>query len=203
MTDTVRAQPDYAGAWALLALVRIEDSIAEANQNNRVRSQLLLEEARKSYQNSQRLAPASWLTLRVKTMLEFQVEDTRGFETSVIKALAVLPENARERVTIASRLFAFGSYEQADTMLRKTIALMPVPQPSDYTFLAAGFYWRGAYDDALKLLRDQPVPDSTFYWCLLTAVAGQINDPQIAGTALRSLEQKSPRFSNILEVDLH
>ncbi|WP_035201267.1 tetratricopeptide repeat protein [Agrobacterium tumefaciens] len=203
LTDTVRAQPDYAGAWALLALVRIEDSIAEANQNNRVRSQLLLEEARKSYQNSQRLAPASWLTLRVKTMLEFQVEDTRGFETSVIKALAVLPENARERVTIASRLFAFGSYEQADTMLRKTIALMPVPQPSDYTFLAAGFYWRGAYDDALKLLRDQPVPDSTFYWCLLTAVAGQINDPQIAGTALRSLEQKSPRFSNILEVDLH
>lgn len=202
LTDTVGAQPDYAGAWALLALVHIEDSIAEADQNNRVRSQLLLEEARKSYQNSQRLAPGSWMTLRAKTMLEFQVEDTRGFETSAIRAFAVLPENARERVTIASRLFALGAYDQADTVLRKTIALMTVPQPSDYTFLAAGLYWRGAYDDALKLLRDQPVPDSTFYWCLLTAVAGQINDTQTARTALRSLEQTSPRFSNILEVDL-
>ncbi len=202
LADTVGAQPDYAGAWALLALVRIEDSIAEAAQNNRVRSQLLLEEARKSYQNSQRLAPASWLTLRAKMMLEFQAEDTTGFETSAIKALAVLPQNGRERVTIANQLFAFGVYEQAETILRKTIALMTVPQPSDYTFLAAGFYWRGAYDDALKLLRDQPVPDSTFYWCLLSAVAGQINDPQIARTALRSLEQTSPRFSNILEVDL-
>lgn len=202
LADTVDAQPEYAGAWALLALVRIEDSIAEADQNNRAKSQLLLEEARKSYQNAQRLAPASWLTLRAKTMLEFQAEDTKAFEASVVKALAVLPENARERVAIASRLFAFGAYEQADAVLRKTISLMTVPQPFDHTFLAAGLYWRGAYDDALKLLQDQPVPDSTFYWCLLIAVAGQINDTQTARTALRSLEQTSPRFSNLVEIDL-
>jgi len=202
LDDTVRAQPDYAGAWALLALVLIEGSIAEANQNDRKQSKLLLEEARQAFQTAQRLAPASWLTFRARMMLEFQAEDTRGFEASLVKALTVLPENARDRVAIASRLFALGDYEQADAMLRKTIALMTVPQPSDYTFLAAGLYWRGEYIDALKLLQDQPVPDGTLYWCLLAAVAGQINNSQIARTALLSLERTSPRFSNIMEIDL-
>ncbi|MGO4319837.1 hypothetical protein, partial [Agrobacterium sp. MCAB5] len=150
-------------------------------------SQLKLEEAWRGYQNAQRLAPASWLTLRAKTMLEFQAEDEKGFQASVAKALAVLPENARERVLIASRLFAVGDYGQAEAIIKTTIELMAVPQPSDYTFLAASYYQRGAFDDALKLLQDQQVEGSAFYWCLLAAIAGQRDDASLAKMALQSL----------------
>ncbi|WP_035201292.1 tetratricopeptide repeat protein [Agrobacterium tumefaciens] len=202
LVDTVGTQPDYAGAWALLALVSIEDSVAAADRGDRKGSQLKLEEAWRGYQNAQRLAPASWLTLRAKTMLEFQAEDEKGFQASVAKALAVLPENARERVLIASRLFAVGDYGQAEAIIKTTIELMAVPQPSDYTFLAASYYQRGAFDDALKLLQDQQVEGSAFYWCLLAAIAGQRDDASLAKMALQSLEQARPGFSHILETDL-
>jgi len=202
LADTVGTQPDYAGAWALLALVRIEDSVADADLGDRQGSQFRLEEAWRAYLNAQRLAPASWLTLRAKTMVEFQAEDEKGFQASAAKALAVLPGNARERVLIASRLFAVGDYEQAESIIRTTVELMPVPQPSDFTFLAASFYWRGAFDDALKLLQDQQVTDSAFYWCLLAAIAGQRDDAPLAKMALQSLEQTRPGFSSILETDL-
>ncbi|UXT97976.1 tetratricopeptide repeat protein [Agrobacterium tumefaciens] len=202
LADTVGMQPDYAGAWALLALVAIEDSVAAADRGDRKGSQLKLEEAWRGYQNAQRLAPASWLTLRARTMVEFQAEDEKGFQASAAKALAVLPENARERVLIASRLFAVGDYGQAEAIIKTTIELMPVPQPSDYTFLAASFYRRGAFDDALKVLQNQQVADSAFYWCLLAAIAGQRDDASLAKTALQSLEQRRPGFSHILETDL-
>ncbi len=202
LSATVGAQADYAQAWALLALVHVEDSIAAADDGDLEASKAALEDGWRSFRNTERLAPGSWFTLRARIALEFQKEDFTAFRASVSKALARLPGNARERIAIGERLFALGEYEEASTVIENTVTLMTVPQPSDYLFLAASLYRRGENRDALKMLQDQPVPQNAFYWSLLAATAGSLGDATTVGTAMRSLGAIRPTDSSILEADL-
>ena len=202
LSETVGAQADYAQAWALLALMRVEDSIAAADEGDHEASKAALEDGWRSFRNAERLAPGSWFTLRARMALEFQEGDFKAFRASIARAITRLPENARERIAIGERLFALGEYEEASTIIKNTINLMTVSAPSDYLFLAAALYRRGENRDALKLLLDQPVPQNAFYWSLVAATAGDLGDATTVGLAMRSLVAIRPTESRILEASL-
>ncbi|MND51198.1 hypothetical protein D3C80_421820 [compost metagenome] len=203
LADTVTEQPDYAQAWALLARIRVEDSIAAADRGEIDISKAMLDDARRSYLNAQKLAPASWLTLHARIVLEFQMEDFKSFEASASQALFILPKNARERLVIGSRLFALGNYQQAKDVIQETLTWITYPQPSDQLFLAADLYRRGEINKARQLLQSQQVPDSKLYWVLWASVACRLGDLPTAIAALNSLDDLSPGFSHMFETELH
>ncbi|ASV84187.1 hypothetical protein CES85_4979 [Ochrobactrum quorumnocens] len=202
LADTVAEQPDYAQAWALLARVRVEDSIAAADRGEIDISKAMLDDARRSYLNAQKLAPASWFTLHARIVVEFQMENFESFEALASQALLILPKNARERLVIGSRLFALGDYQQAQDVIQETIPWITYPQPSDHLFLAADLYRRGEMNKARLLLQGQRVPDSKLYWVLLASVACRLGDLTTAIAALKSLDDLSPDFSHMFEADL-
>lgn len=203
LADTVAEQPDYAQAWALFACVQVEDSIAAADRGEIDISKAMLDDARRSYLNAQKLAPASWLTLHARIVLEFQMKDFKSFEDSVSQALLILPINARERLVIGSRLFALGNYQEAEDVIKETITWITYPQPSDHLFLVADLYRRAEINKARQLLQSQQVPDSKLYWVLSAAVASRLGDLPTAKAALNSLDHLSPNFSYTIETDLH
>lgn len=202
LNATVIAQPNYAQAWALLALVHVENAIAAANAGDTKTSKTMLENGWRSFYNAEKLAPASWLTLRAKIALEFQTGDFIHFRSTASNALKRLPENARERIFIGERFFALGEYNEAITIIANTIAAMTMPRPTDYFFLAVDHYRHDKNHDALKLLQNHPVPESNFYWSLLAIVATKLNDTALAKAALRSLETIGSTQINNLETNL-
>jgi adenylate cyclase len=182
----VQAEPEYADAWAMLALAYADENRYQPRMQG-ARSDL--DRALRAAKRAVDLAPESahaYRALMTALFLRQQVDE--AFHAGE-RALALNPNSSEVLAELGLRHVTAGNGARGLALIRQAMARNPVPPDWYRVALALGLYRTGAYAEAAReAAKTQPRPGFV-YWAVVTAAyarAGRLAEAkQAAGTLLR------------------
>jgi TolB-like protein len=197
LEKTVALYPDYATAWAMLALVAIDRDrfgFADAKQAG-----LALEQALIAARRATSLDPGDvrgWQALMMAHYLRSEV--AAGREAGE-RGLALNPNDTELVGELGMRLALSGEWERGTAMIRSVLQLDPGNAPIHWSVLALDAFRQGRYEEAMRNL-DRG--DATEVWtsdAIRSAALGKLGRLEEAKLAGERFLAARPGFFGRLE----
>ncbi len=193
----VRKAPGYADAWAMLALLCVQDYAQGFHlQADSLATGLA------AAQRAVEAAPANHLAQSSLAQALYFRKEFESFRNAAERAVALNPLNGDTIAFLGEMLIYAGNRERGLELARRARQLNP-NHPGWYWY--ADFYDsyqrgddRGALDFALKV----HLPGNWFAHAALAAALGQLGERDAAGRALRDLLKVRPAFAATARADM-
>ena len=181
LEQTVAFAPDYADAWALLALIYLKEQ-------RPLRRPVARDQPRRhgveAAQRATSLAPESELAQLALLVAHYRRGEFAEAEAAGARALDLNPNDPEILAAVGIRKFARGNWDEGADLVRRSMAAGTRVRSSAYMTLALDAYRREDYTDALdtlsKIETDLPLRD----------VVGRRPTPLSARMTSRALESK-------------
>ena len=200
LEQTVREDPNYAEALALLSYVYVDED--RNGFNPRGAKADILARALAVSDRAVGLNPFSSLVQQMRSTVFFQLGDDQAFEEAARKAIALNPGNPARTILFGNRLFTMGRYEEGAALVRQGLAMEPFPSAVEHTFVLLDAYRRGDYraaaDEAAKLDID---PNFYFLSVVAAAIDGQIGDQAAAALNVAKVLKLRPDYRKTFRAD--
>ncbi|UCC83224.1 MAG: adenylate cyclase [Gemmatimonadota bacterium] len=185
----VRLDPDYANAWACLAITYLDEF--DSSFNPRPGS---LDRALEAARHAVRLDPTSSLSYDALAQTHFYRKDLDAFFPAAERAVQLNPNDCTT-VAMMGLLIAYaGRWEYGIELVEKARVLNPY-HPGWYYFPLASYHYRARdYERALGAAQQVNMPG---YWgshMFLAAIYGQLGRADEARVAVENLDRLFPDF---------
>lgn len=192
LDDTVKRTPNNATAWAMLALVRLDEIRFALNATEPV--PVVLKAAGAVADQAVRLEPDNIRALQAAMVARFFAGDVMGGRAAGDRALAINPHDTEVLSEYGARLAQAGEWSRGARMLERALEQDPPNAGTLSGHAAFATLMEGRTDKAvahLGRMRVEPHPSVLFVRMLVNAEAG---DMKSARTAFDSLRQTAPAF---------
>jgi tetratricopeptide (TPR) repeat protein len=201
LEQTIAAEPDYADAWAALALV-----YADAYRFNFNDSSMLadpLARALELAQGAVARAPRSSRGYRALHLVYWFMQDIDQSLQAAEAGLALNPNDSELMAELGLRYCWRGMWDKGLPLLENARAYNP-GQPDAYRmplFLRA--YLDGRFEEALAIAKSINLPDVIFTHVALAMVYGQLGDTEQAQAAVARILEFDAAYGDHVFADLH
>ncbi len=186
----VEQEPDYADAWAELAIVYADEH--KRCFNARPDS---LQRALAAARRAVALNPANHLAQMALAQTYYFLKDLGAFRPAAERAVALNPMDGNTVAHMGELIACSGDWEHGISLVDRALALNP-HHPGRYYFAKFwNFYFKGQYEAALQMVQKFNLPDYFYTYMCLAAVNGQLGNPAAARAALKELLNRFPDFS--------
>ena len=188
----VAAEPDYAEAWAALALSRLDEfriGLVPMNDDAEI-----LDRTLSAAEQAVTLDSQSALAHQALFLAQFHRGDLDNFRTTAMRALELNPNHADMIADYALCLILIGDDSRGITLARKAIVLSPQDAPWYHAAPLLHHLRHGAYDKAMQHAR--AFDAGQFFWSkvLLATLHVRMGNEQAARMALDALLVEKPDF---------
>jgi adenylate cyclase len=193
----VRTTPGYADAWAMLALLCVQ----EHAQGFNLQADSLangLNAARRAVE----AAPSNHLAHFSLAQALFFHKEFQSFRNAAERAVALNPMDGNSIAFLGELLTYAGDWERGLALAGRAKQLNP-SHPGWYWY--AEFYdgyRRGDYRGALAVALKVNLPGQWFSHAAIAAACGQLGEREAAGKALRDLLRLRPNFAGTVRTDI-
>lgn len=189
----VAREPDYAEAWAMLALVLLDED--RYGYEPSASWDELLTRAQEAAVRAVELAPDSALALQAAFITAYYRHELDRFQAAGERALAVNPNNPEIRAIFGLRLALTGEWKRGLALVEEALTANPAP-PGWYFFALSFDHYRHArYVEALGMAERVQMPG--FFWnhVVLAMIYGQLGQLDEAGRALARAFELRPALA--------
>jgi len=187
----VAKKPNYPDAWAMLALLEVQDYSQEAGMKKDT-----LESGLQAAQRAVEFGPANHLAYVSLAQALFFKRDIRSFRNAVEKAVTLNPADGSSMAALAELLTYAGEVERGLELAERARQLNP-NHPGWYWF--ADFYdayERKAYREALGFALRINMPGHYGTYATVAAAAGQLGEEKVGSEAMVELLKLRPDFGS-------
>jgi adenylate cyclase len=199
LEKTVALDPEYAEAWAYLAV-----TYSELNRNS-LKSpqerQALMIKAMQALRRAALLAPYSATTYYASSVVYRQLGDVPSFEAAVRRAIEVSPLDPKIQTFAGNRFWENGRFDEGVALIRRGIALRDNSQPVDGIALGYESFRLGQYQEGISRLRDMTEVGTHMVHVGLVASYGQSGDRKAAQPYLEQLLALQPDYGKKMRDD--
>ena len=189
----VEVAPNYAYAWALLALC-IKDEY-ESGFNPRPDP---LERMLKAARRAVELDSSGHRGYHALALAHFYRNEMPAFRTAADRAIALNPLDGCNVAHLGSFIAYAGEWERGCGLVERALQLNP-NHPGWFWFpLAMNAYRKGDYQGALGYALKINLPNFLWTHTMLAAVYGQLGQPEDAGNAVQELLKLNPHAAQII-----
>lgn len=186
----LQKKPNYADAWAMLALLEVQDYTQEAGHR-----QEILDEGLKAAQRAVEAGPSNHLAFASLAQALFFQKDYQSFSNAVERSVALNP-NDGSSIAVLAELLVYASDDERGLELASRARQLNPHHPGWYWF--ADFYAayeKGDYRDALGFALRINMPGHYAAHCCIAAAYGQLGEVELARKALSELLSLRPDFA--------
>lgn len=202
LEDAVRRDPDFALAWAMLALVYLDEWDLDEGQPDPDGRPDPIPRALAAARRAVELDPGMGLGQRALADAAFYSSDLATFRSAAAAAISLAPNHADLLADMGRKLAYSGDWAQGTTLVRKAVELNP-NHPEWYDEpLVLDLYLRGRYTDALAVLARWPDQTRPFALFARAIIDGRLGRDQEARQAVARLLALNPRFPQVMAVRL-
>jgi len=189
---TVETEPDYAGAWAMLAWVHTLEYSQDMNKRPGLDPrELALSAARRAIA----LAPANPIARFAMARASYLARDLEVFYSEAEHALRLNPHEPFLLGNIGNWLAFSGRWDEGVAMVRKAIALNPKIYPRWWhAALGKNHFRKGEYREALVEFKNMNLPNWWWNQVELAYTYGQLGEMENARAAVTKLLELYPGF---------
>jgi tetratricopeptide (TPR) repeat protein len=197
---TVAQNPEDAEAWALLSYIYVDESRNGFNPRGDTKD--IWARAMAASNRALELAPWSSLVQQMRSTVLYQTGDYIGFEQAGRKAIELNPGNPFRYFFLGNRLFALGHYEEGNAMVRKGLALDPLPSATHHGTTLLESYRLGRYKDAADEAATLDL-DPNYYLIdvIIAAIDGQLGDRTAAAPHVAKVLKLRPDYAKTFRLD--
>jgi adenylate cyclase len=190
----VELDPDYADAWAALAMLYVDEHNMGWNPNPGLYDPL--ERALSAAQRAVKLAPNNPTAHSRLAFVHFARGDLDKFRVHGERAVALNPNDGDILAYTGAHMIFSGDIDRGLPLVDKAIELNPGYHPGWWdSAKAVGHYVRGEYEQALEAHRYVNMPDFFYAHIWPIAINGMLGRKDAARASLRELERVYPRFT--------
>ena len=202
LEQTIAAEPDYADAWAALALVYADAYRFNFNDGSMPADPLA--RALELAQGAVARAPRSSRGYRALHLVYWLMQDIDQSFQAAEAGLALNPNDSELMAELGTRYCYRGMWDKGLPLLESARALQPGPDLDAYRipiFLRA--YLDGRYEDALAIAKSINLPDVIFTHIALAMAYGQLGDTEQARAAVARIREFDAAYGDHVFADLH
>jgi adenylate cyclase len=188
----VETDPEYADAWALLAMSYLDQ--LRLRMVTRSQDKSFLDRALRAARRAASIAPDGALAQRSLLLVHAFRGELEEAVTAGERAIDLNPNNAEILAEFGMRLAWMGQWERGISLIDAAIARNPAHPGWYHTAPALNFYRQGRYVDALKEARQIDAPGWVHNHTILAMIYGQLGQKEQAQGAARQLLQMDPAF---------
>ena len=192
----VQRAPEYALAWAMLAVMFREEYSQEFNLRPNA-----LEQGYAAARRAVEIAPSDNLAFNALASIEFLRKDFSSFRASAERAVSLNPMDGFTLAYMGFTLAYSGDWEKGCALTRQARSLNP-HHPGWYWFADAfNAFRQGDYKEALTILGRVNMP--TFWRANLAMAAtyGYLGEIESARAAYRALIAAKPQFASSARIE--
>ncbi len=190
LEQAVRDEPGYADAWAMLALVRL-DQYRWGDDAGGDPAKVALR-ALADAQHAAELAPNNVLALQAVSAVQFHLGRFDEAERAMRDAVAINPYNPETTALLGIRISLRGGWQEGIGYLDRSIERMAAAPAWVHLVKGMGLYVLGNYRAALPEAQIGRTCCAGFGPALLAAVEGQLGEAATARAALQEAIGRSP-----------
>jgi adenylate cyclase len=200
LTRAVRESPTYADAWAMLALIYVDESrFSRTDEVPSSTMDLALEAAERAVA----LAPASAAARRALISVHFFRQDPdKGFAEGE-RALELNPNSAEVLFELGLRHVLSGDVARGLRLLENASAHNPAAPEAYQLGLALGLFRKGEFTRAVATLKRAPPRPNFLYWAIAAAILGRAGAVEDAEAAQAQLLKIYPDFAQLAFDEMH
>lgn len=189
---TVKAEPDYAAAWAMLAWVHTLEYSQDMNKRPGLDPrELALDTARRAIA----LAPANPIARFAMARASYLARNLEVFYAEAEHALRLNPHEPFLLGNIGNWLAFSGRWDEGVALVRKAIALNPKVYPRWWhAGLGKNHFRKGEYREALGEFKNMNLPNWWWNQVELAYTYGQLGETENASAAVTKLLELYPGF---------
>jgi len=193
----VEKAPTYADAWAMLALLCVQDYAQGFN--------LQLDSLTNGTMAAQRAveaAPSNHLAYFSLAQACFFQKELESFRNAAERAVALNPMDGNSLAFMGELLTYTGDWERGLALASRAKQINP-NHPGWFWYANYFYAYRqGDYREALSLVRKANLPGHWGMHAGIAAAAGQLGDHEAAGKAVRDLLKLRPDFCTTIHLEL-
>jgi TolB-like protein/class 3 adenylate cyclase/Flp pilus assembly protein TadD len=190
LSRAVELDPGLARAWVGLAMAYVISASYGFSDDSRT----AMERVRECTEKALTLDPSDAVALTMMGDIRAARGDLAGAKQEYERALATAPSDAEVLTLLAGSVLTTSDPEWGAALGRQALRLNPMAPSYYYLFLSYAEYLRGAYREAVTLLRQVPQdsPPPLFFLALSHA---QLGETQEAQKLAARLETEFPNFT--------
>ncbi len=189
----VEISPNYAYAWALLALC-IKDEFESGFNPKPDPLERMLKAARRAVD----LDPSGHRGYHALALAHFYRKEIPAFRTAADRAIALNPLDGCNVAHLGSFIAYAGEWERGCGLVERALQLNP-NHPGWFWFpLSMNAYRKGDYQAALGYALKINLPNFLWSHTMLAAIYGQLGQPEEAGKAVQELLKLNPQAAQIV-----
>lgn len=188
----IASEPDYAGAWAMLAWIHTLEFTQDMNKRPGSDGR---EQALAAARRAIELAPANSMARFAMARASYLMQDLDVFYAEATQALKLNPHEPFLLGNLGNWLAFSGLWDAGVAMIRKAIALNPKVYPRWWhAALGKNHYRKGEFRDALVEFKNMNLPNWWWNQVELAYTYGQLGDVENARAAVTKLLELYPGF---------
>ena len=189
----VEVSPNYAYAWALLALC-IKDEFESGFNPKPDTLERMLKAARRAVE----LDPSGHRGYHAMALAHFYRKEIPAFRTAADRAIALNPLDGCNVAHLGSFIAYAGEWERGCGLVERALQLNP-NHPGWFWFpLSMNAYRKGDYEAALGYALKINLPNFLWSHTMLAAIYGQLGQQEEAGKAVQELLKLNPQAAQII-----
>jgi adenylate cyclase len=194
LEHAVELDPDYADAWAALAMLYVDERNMSWNPNPGLYDPL--ERALQAAQRAVKLEPNNPTAQSRLAFVYFALGDLDKFRVHGERAVALNPNDGDILAYTGAHMIFSGDIERGLPIVEKAIELNPGYHPGWWdSAKAVALYERQDYEGALEAHRSVNMPDFFYAHIWPIAINGMLGRKDAARASLRELERVYPGFT--------
>lgn len=193
LEETVRRDPEYAEAWALLGWLYLDSARFAWVPDNEI--ELFYQKALSAAAQGVELDSTSVLSLKALSSINHYLGNYDEGEQYARKALAINPNDPDTLAQLGWRLAVRGKFDQGIPYLERAIERSVNPPVWYHHLIAVDHYMQGRYSE-MRAAAKLGIHDSTgLGWSFLAIANGALGNIKAAHEALAEMAKLSPQLA--------
>lgn len=193
LEETVRDEPEYARAWAMLTYLR-NDAARFGHDTERTREEAF-DQARSAGLRALDLDPHDTDALQAMSHVEQYTGDLEQSIKYARRAVEVNPNDPAALANLGIRYHIAGRYELAVPLMQRAIDLSVTPPPFYFHVLAADHLIKQEWEDMLSAAQRASLDGWSFGQAMLAIANNELSNQRVAAAALARLAELDPLLS--------
>lgn len=185
LEETVRRDPDYSDAWAMLGLLRMDAGrIGYVGYGD---MEIEYEQALRAASQAVHLAPESVLGLKTLAAVNHYLGRYDESERLARRALELNPYDPETMAQLGWRLAVRGDFEEGIPILKRAIERTVNPPGWYFHLIAVDHYLKGDYARMLRVAQRSAIDGRGVSQALIAIAAAELGNPHVTREALSKM----------------